>query len=356
MNKTIPAILFLAAAGTSQTSLAYTVYWGCGNGEPLKWKTNEVHLRASTQFDNPPWKRSLATSIARWNQTPSSFRFTVHYGDNNVALGNGQNEILWVTSLEAPAATITLYSCSGGIRETDILFNVQKTWTTSMSKRSLISYGGTARPFQTTAIHELGHAAGLLHTSGVYNIMGADWTHIFSNGRTAKSYVGEDAVNGVVSMYGLASVIVDDVSVTHWRHNGNQGLYSTHGRTRLFDNDGQVLNSYLHEGEPVFLVSRGERVQPEFTYENNGAYRQAGINLDFYISTNDYISRYDRKIGDDLIQLGRDIPLTRATLVQIPYDLTSGKIYYLGVLMDGSNNISEIREDNNATYIAIQIR
>lgn len=61
-----------------------------------------------------------------------------------------------------------------------------------------LAYGGGSRPFQTTAIHEFGHAAGLGHENAEYNIMGEDWTHISCNGSTYRSYVGEDANDGLV--------------------------------------------------------------------------------------------------------------------------------------------------------------
>ena len=81
----------------------------------------------------------------------------------------------------------------------------------------------TYRPFQTTAMHELGHSVGLGHEADEHNIMGRDWEHIHVNGDTARAYAGEDACDGRGPG---ASGVVEDLQVTTWEYEDPSGEYS----------------------------------------------------------------------------------------------------------------------------------
>lgn len=54
----------------------------------------------------------------------------------------------------------------------------------------LWNYGGSYRPYQTTVMHELGHAMGLEHEDDEYNVMGKDYTHIHAHGGFGTAYLG----------------------------------------------------------------------------------------------------------------------------------------------------------------------
>ena len=209
--------------------------WTC-LGEKLKWSSNSVTMRySSVSFPSGSWRSSLDTAIDHLNENPSPFNYSKSYGDTSVAIDNGQSEA-WFTSSQsilngAPAVAYTQYDCIDywifgkdvELTEADVIFDNGVSYTTSMSKSNLSAYAGTLRPFQTTAIHELGHGAGLAHTNNTYNIMGDDWDHITANGSTARSYLGEDAANGLVYLYGTTGSSAEDLAVTHFKRTGASG-------------------------------------------------------------------------------------------------------------------------------------
>ena len=147
-------------------------------------------------------------------------------------------------------------------------------------KTDFRGYGLEKRTFESTALHEVGHTVGLAHENRYYNIMGTDYTHLHTTGdNSLRSYMGEDAVNGLISLYG--SDTRQDLSVSAWRHVGSSGQYSSHGRTRLLSSSGSVLSSTKVESsctrdycEMRHNVALGQQIQYEMTLENSGSHSQ----------------------------------------------------------------------------------
>jgi subtilase family serine protease len=96
-------------------------------------------------------------------------------------------------------------------------------------------------------------------------------------------------------------------------------------------------------------------VRTEFTYENNGASFQSGIDVGYYLSTNNLITTVDRRIGGASFSLGRADVYNGFINVAIPNDVNSGQTYWLGVIIDEDDSLSEAEEWNNATYTPIRI-
>jgi hypothetical protein len=349
---------------THQAS-AYST-WSC-LGEKMKWSSNSVTMRlASNSFSNSSWRSSMTTAISRLNQNPSRFRFSSYYPDTGVSVDNGQSEA-WFTSNQsllggAPARAFVQMDCVDywifgtdvEITEADVIFDNQESYTTSMSKSSLWSHGGSFRPFQTTAIHELGHGAGLAHTNNTYNIMGQDWDHIHANGWTARSYLGEDAANGLVYLYGTTGSSAEDVGITHFKRTGSSGQYSAHGKTVLRTSGGGNLPSFTSGGETVYRVSRGQTIRLELSYENNGKTTRTE-DIGFYVSTNPLITTSDRLVGTTSMTLSRNSVYTTWRYVTIPSNLTRGANYWVGAIIDRNGSLGEMTEANNATYLPIRI-
>lgn len=337
---------------------AYSL-WGWGGVSYVKWSSNNVRIRAAALSfpSGNSYRTALDSCIYSINnQNPSPFQFNLTFDEPSVGRGNGENEI-WFSSdnsvLDGAPAITYAWRNGNTLTEADIIFDNRVSYTSGTAKNTLLEYGGAYRPFRTTALHELGHAMGLAHVATLYNIMGTDWTHIHVNSSYANPYFGEDASNGLVALYGNVSPAREDVGVVHWRHIGNSGEYSTHGRTRIFSQNGVELTKVAGQNEPRYYVDNGQRIQLEFTYENNGSTTK-DVEVRYYISTNDSISMLDREIGRTTLTLGRNVPYTAVVTLDLPSDLDINTNYYIGAVMNTNFAFVESFYANNATYTGIR--
>ncbi|MEM7253765.1 MAG: hypothetical protein AAF493_20290 [Pseudomonadota bacterium] len=337
-------------------------------GEKIKWNSNTVTVRASsTSFPTGSWRNALEEAVDRVNDNPSRFAYNLITDSGGVALDNGQNEIWGSTDSDildgAPAVAYTWWTCYWffgnhvHMNELDIIFDYNSPfqWTTSTNKTNLLRYGGSLRPIQTTAAHELGHGLKLNHVNTEYNVMGTDFEHIHVNGNTARAYFGEDAADGAVYLYGLDSDTREDVGVVHWKYEDASGEYSDHTKTEVFNGTGtSPLSSFDDDGEERYWVWPGQTVQVEFSYENNGATTQS-VDVGFYISTNSTISTSDTRIGGTTMTLGRNGVYTTKRTVTLPTNLSHGQDYWIGAVVDEDGSLSEAIEWNNATYLPVRV-
>jgi hypothetical protein len=364
MNKFFVTITALFIS--TMTLQVHAAAWRTCEGNKIKWGSNTVTMRAgNVSFPlGSAFANSLQTTVNRANDNPSKFNFSLVFGDTSVKRNNNQNEI-WFSNDQgildgAPAIALTWKHCYRffglhyGIDEVDVVFNAGTNYTTSMTKTNIWPFGGPARPFQTTALHELGHAMGLLHENRWYNIMGQDWDHIHVNGDTARSYLGEDAADGSVALYGATAGAMEDVSLTNFKYQGTSGEYSTHQPTRLYNSSDAVLNSFVDNGERRYRVNKNQTVKLELTAENNGKSVQ-NVKIAYYISSNSIISTGDRLIGTGNLTLTRNQPYTFKRNLVIPGDLTSGNNYWIGAVIDYDDALTETVSSNNATYIPIRV-
>jgi len=349
--------LFSSTANAYETSICH--------GKAKKWDSNNVRLRASNvsfPSANSGYGKSLKTTVQHFNQNPSKFSFNLTFGDNSVGYKNGQNETWFTNSnIGAPAVAFTRSNCywffgwHNKIIETDIVFKASVPYTTSMNKNNLWEYGGGSRPFQTTAMHEMGHGAGLQHENDEYNIMGTDWTHIHVNGNSARSYLGEDAADGLVFLYGTSGNNREDLGLVHWRYSGASGAYSSHSKTRLRNCAGSLLPTVWDSGERRYRVNPGQCVRLELTAENNGKSYQLATPINYFLSTNDYISTWDTLLGSGNLSQSRANVYTFQRTLTIPEWVSSGNNYSLGAVIDPYDALFEMTETNNATYVPIRI-
>ena len=326
---------------------AYTTY-GHWPGASMTIRASRVGFPTGNAY-----RTALGTVASRLNQNPSDFRLTQRYDDRSVSLYNLQSEVWWSDDSDnCPAVTYhSVDPLFNLILETDVVFCTSEDYTTSMNKTSLSAYGGTHRPFQTTALHEYGHVAGLGHEADEYNIMGQDWTHILCNGTTARSYLGEDASDGLISLYTRKDPeAIENLSVTLFKRTGASGEYSVHGKCKMYNTSGTELTYTNFSGQRRYNVNAGQQVRVEFTYENSGETTHTP-NVGFYISTNSTISNIDRRFATKTPVLGRNDPYTHSYTLTIPADLTRGTTYYLGVWVDYDDAIAEVDESNTAYHI-----
>ena len=359
--KTLIKIAAGALIMTIITTSAHAYVWQKCGSTNARWAYPHVTFRASAAAFQPGVGLSvgLSDAINNWNQSPSSMTYGLQWGDSQTSSGNGENEIWFSPSISPPAVTIVWTNFLCQIIETDVIFKSTVTYSASTSKTALTPYGGSARPMQTTAMHEFGHAQGLNHTADTYSIMGQDWDHIHCNGSSAHAYAGEDAVTGSVNVYGLGSNARNELGLAHWRYTGSTSDgYSKHERTRIFSSSGAVLDQVNNSApEPTYRVSSGQWVKPEFTLENMGkTYSHTNVKVSYYLSTNDFISAGDTYLGSRTFTVNRNMAYTTfSQSVRIPTGLTSGRNYWVGAIIDSDNKVSERLESDNRSYIGIRI-
>ncbi|MGE3511090.1 MAG: matrixin family metalloprotease [Vicinamibacterales bacterium] len=306
-----------------------------------------------------PEQNAIIAARDAWNLNPSPFRFSLLFNDLSVSRSNSQNEI-WITpGLAWPAVTYPVYNASGDLIEADIVFNDDKCWAFNPTAyTNLEGYGTNCRLMAASAIHELGHALGLAHEADEYNVMGNAWTHVHVNGTAADAYVGEDASDGAVALYGLSATAGEDVSVSHWKYDAagtGSSAYSRHMRVQLYDAAGVALGgASIENGATRFDVTSGQTIQVEFTYENSGRSTQTP-EVRLVLSTNNLISVLDTTLTTQTPTIGRNDVYTRRYTVTLPGGLAPG-FMWIGAILDPSSVIAELDETNNATWIPVDVQ
>ena len=347
----------LAIAFAALTPSASAHETRSSGGSPVRYSGNSCHFKVDTLSMSSGFRSAFQAALNEWNKVPANFLFTM----NSTSLwapfsGNLQNEV-WMSNnrdlLGTALAVCVTWRVGAQLMESDIVFSNSVMWTTGMSRVVMSAYGGSGTPFRAVALHELGHALGLLHESDTYNVMGDATKHLQTNGSTARSYVGEDATHGAIFLYGLLGGR-QDVAVCHWRRTGSWSGYSTHDRTRVLVGGVEAGKVNSSAAEPVYEVRRGQWIDLEMTYENNGSSSQRPL-LRFYVSTNNFISGGDRWMASRNITVNRNKVYTARHRLQIPTNLRLGTNYWLGVIIDANSRIAEFDESNNASYVGIRI-
>lgn len=349
-------------------------YRFCGD-RPLRLSGNNHGIFASTtSFPAGAWRDGLQNSVNQFNRNPSNFWYTLYSDTNGVALGNGQSEVWGSTNQSilqnAPAIAYSWWQCWWNpftgwtvyMTEGDVIFDYTSTasnpfeWTPTRTRTLLTRYGGTRRLLQGTAVHEFGHAIGLLHVNTTYNVMGQDFTHLHTNSTTTNAYIGEDAANGAAFLYGNWASGPNDVAVEHWKYLGANGEYSTHQFTRLYNASGGALPTFSVNGMTGYQVRRGQIIRAEFTFENLGRATVSNLPIRFYVSGNDLITTTDRLILSITgASLARNTVSTWIYNMTIPSNLLLNTTYYLGPQVNPLRTIAEGDYSNNGTFHPIRI-
>ncbi len=355
----------LAAALPISPAAAWEIY-SC-NGSYITWPTPFVQMRTSgVSFPvGSSTEAAVEEAIDAWNDVPSAFTLTHVGNDGSIGVLNGQNEA-WATSSEYwlsgnPGGAIVWDNCDY-IYEGDVLYDSDYSpgWTSTHTKSNTQAWETSSspskrRPIQATAIHELSHVAGFQHENDEYNALGNSWTHVHVNADLLTYYVGEDVADAAIIHYG-GWFSGEDVGVVNFKYTGWSGQYSTHDFVDLYNSNGSVIwNHQDSDGDVIFRVDAGDEVQVQFSFENNGLNSQTPL-VHYVLSTNDYITTYDTFLAQRSPTLVRNGVYTTTKRITLPTWLVSGQTYYLGAIVDPHNQISEIDEGNNATYIGIEIQ
>lgn len=364
------------------------------NGGLVKWSTNTRNIAAdpATIPANQTAWNLLQRAITQINRNPSNFQMSMTalptaITNQQAALDNASNEVFFsvdptIMGNLTAFASVNISGCNQ--TSVDVIFHRRPSdvsppgtnWSYSTTVAPTTSYGGQTGyggillPFVSAAMHEFGHFSGLNHEERYYNMMGSDDTHIYRNGNNAETTsLGEDASNGLVALYGLNAATRQDLGLTHWVRAGISGEYSVHRRVPVYSSTGTVLacspqygttcTRDQSEGDQYFRVNRGQVVNVNFGYENNGRDSKTVL-VRYYVSVDNTITSTDILIGEKSYTLVRDLPNYYNYTMTIPTNLTPStattkRRYYIGAIIDANNAVAEVNEANNTTYTGIEV-
>ena len=315
------------------TGAADAAAWRTCGGNNIRWNSSRADMYISTtSFPvGSTWDSALQNSMWHWNNVKGSgFNFYVGRDtDGQHSRTNGVNEVYFSSTDAGSALAITLsrYHCYWalgyryGIDETDIAFSTNVAWkTTPLTYDNL----GSPYSFEGVALHELGHAQGLLHQDDRMATMNAHYP-----------------MSGGLGYYNEWDPLADD-------RRGVRALYPD-GITET-DVGG---SAFIHLGPGTsWLVAsplsaaRGSYTTIEFTFSNLST-ASTTFDIGFYLSTNNFISTSDRLVGMNYGAWGSTgFTGTFSRTLYIPADVTPG-LYYLGFLIDPANAMGEANEYNN---------
>ena len=370
-------------------SLVNAASWLECNGDPgkkIKFKGNSTTVRISSNSYGPSWQSKIKDAVKIVNFNPSPFWINSVVENDGVGNANGENEVYYI-DIEALGVAKSWLHCywwedaflgitydSGykwGLDEVDVILDshddhgTPHSWTISNNKSQINRYGGSNRMAEAVFVHEFGHLLGLQHVNAEYNIMGDAGNHMIAQNGKTRSYFGEDTSKGATQLYGTQNSWYRDLSVSHYRYTGVNGEYSTHARTRAFRNNG---TSWVETGvfggvadgsviERIWEADLGELIRFEYTLENNGKQDENNVRGGLYISTNDWISKYDRLIATNVWPsiAAQGAAYTFLFEITIPNDLQRGRVYWVGYIIDDNNTVHEKTGKNNAAYVPVWI-
>lgn len=362
------AATLLASGLAIATDVRAYRYSTC-SGTVLKIQGGGLEYEAGTNsFASENRRYSLRQALIHWNDAPANFEFFEPEWNKGVSTSNNTSEI-WYTSDSglldgAPARALIKYNCSvfsKKIKSVDIVMNNGVSWMNYESRWSHRKWhpndNDGYRPAQTTQMHELGHALGLLHSNVRYNLMGSDTEVINVNDGEFQSYSSEDPSRGAAFVYGTDNGSKPDLAVSPFKYNGVEGEYSTHRFAQVFNEAGTQSLPWIWDAglrEWYVEVKRGTKYKFEFTYEHLGPSGNINTKVGYYLSSNTNITTSDWYLEDRNFTLGWNVPYTSARTIRIPASAQL-KRYYLGAIIDYQNTTNERRGSNNQAYIAVQV-
>jgi len=288
-----------------------------------EWSDDDTTMSVNVGDAWNPWAED---ALYRWNNIgASSFQFYIDHDDSDhcSSLPTSNNAVEWddfsngiCDDDPSGLLAICLLYYEAEIRNADVLFNNQYTWTTGARPWTT----NAPYEFNTVAIHEFGHAIGLEHENRWVATMNCIYHANFQQ-------IHADDRAGVRHNYPSGSMT--DISLTNWTKNDNS-----------CDTAARLVNGPTS-------ANPGDLVSIEWVVENHGT-TSVTYNVRFYLSSNDLITTSDTILGtNNGASISYTGSATFAKNLTIPSDTPSGT-YWIGVIVDYDNKVSEANESNNA--------
>lgn len=337
----------------SNSSLSYT-YWQC-NDSAYIWPNKRYDLTISQSLPSSI-RSAITTVVNNINADAANATVILHTtGNSSPRHGDGRNQIYFSSQGVGRLAYAKIYrkACNSStgsnthVIESDVVFNSSYQWLMH-SQRSVRSWfpddfddykeDPTIHPvmLQHVATHEILHALGLAHDNNGVAIMSAKYPGAGGQGGAVTMF--RDDRRGLRHIYGINDEGHFDIGAVAMRTETDDGSNDSSPKSKLF-------NGY----DPI-TVTQGQSISLKFGVENLGLYSPSDVQVHWYLSTNDIISRSDYVLPVSTRYAKLDTWSHHSVNNRIPTDIPKGE-YYLGFLIDRYNSIREYNENNNAIVV-----
>jgi len=323
--KNIIYIIVLSVFSLKVNAAAYST---CGSNIQ-KWRTDyaTLHLNSHTMPIGGVWDLKTREIINQWNNDGSKFEFRIAQDtDTTYNKTNGKTEIIiaklsgsdgaFLGATYKRSVCFTGWVNVWGIVEADIVMNSNYPWTSAPYEGEADAYS-----FGLVMNHELGHALGLNHIS-----IGLEPNTMYPNYPNG----------GPVGHYNQATPLADDRLGLRILYPKNSTVtdvaVSRYKKGTAFNNS--VLNM---SDQKVSSLLTGFPYKIEYTALNLGT-QEENVTINFYISSNSYISHSDTYIGKETFNLRESDVKNGSHEFTVPTNLAS-RNYFIGysINVDGDN-------------------
>lgn len=327
------------AAAAAAPALAYN-YETC-SGQRRVWGSSTVTLRPANISFPGSYRTALEETLNGWNyRTPGTkFRYTHVYTDSTTwQEGDGVNTVgfaaNWTWDPNFIAVSLWRYNAcywfgGGTLKEVDIMFNNNYFFNTTISPYALPSTSDTWYNLTITGLHEYGHGFGLQHQQSMLATMNSVYPFGGVLGNNNDLHPHADDVHGDRAGYG-ACCTERDLAVSAYARTGA-------GTSNLI-----AAPAYAYRGNPASF---------QFTISNRGTVNETSARVEFYLSTDRFVTTSDIYLGAATYNLNAGAEGTYWATPTIPSWLTPGT-YYFGYVIDPLGSVPEINETNNGVGYA----
>lgn len=338
--KQLFTLIILAFVGSSFVSKAANV--STCDDKIQRWKSDNTTMYLNTRSFpvGSSWDLHTQYMMSEWNAVGgSNFKYYVGRDtDGSVSSTNGKNEIAFMSEPNETHLAVNwkrwdcywLFGTKYGFIESDIYLNTRYSWTLSD-----FTGWNTSSPynFELVMLHELGHGLGLNHQNNRPSIMNQYYYNSGPNGHYNKVEPHADDRHGVRYIYPDNSTD-RDVSVSRFKNTGASSAVN-----RLLRTSGSYANK----------AKKGEQLDVEYLVENLGTQTESA-KVQFFISTNTYISTGDISLGYTTWTLPKGTHAQSKKRITIPLSMATGN-YYIGYIVDPDRNIPESSTQNNSVSL-----